>query len=112
MNSKEKKKTSDKTAMALVTEYGIKPDLIGCRYIAKAVELYSPETCNFNKIYSTVANAFSVSNKSVIRCISYAISNAYSLREKICKAFNIDIPKGELHSSLVIAYLSILWHKR
>lgn len=112
MISKEKKKTSKPNAMALVTEYGIPPDLIGSRYIAKAVELYSTQTCNFNRIYNAVANAFSVSCKSVTSSISYAISNAYSLREKLCKVFNIDIPKGELHSSLVIAYLSILWNKR
>lgn len=112
MNSKEKKKRSTQTAMTLVTEYGIPPDLIGCRYIAKAVELYSAENSNFSGIYSTVAKAFSVSYKSVLRCISYAISNSFNLREKICKVFNIDIPKGELHSSLVIAYLSILWNRR
>lgn len=112
MNSKEKKETSNQKTMTLVTEYGIPPDLIGSRYIAKAVELYSNQNCNFNKIYNAVATAFSVSCKSVMRCISYAISNAYNLREKICKAFNIDIPKGALHSSLVIAYLSILLDKQ
>lgn len=98
------------TAEKLVLKCGIRADLKGYRCLADAVILYGTDTCTgFCEIYRAVGTVRDLKAKSVMREISYAISQSFDIASRLSEMMGIDIPESDIHSALVIAYLGQLF---
>ncbi|MBD5131264.1 MAG: hypothetical protein HDT28_01525 [Clostridiales bacterium] len=99
------------TAERLVMNIGVRAYLKGFNCIADAVILYGTELCSrFCDIYDVIAEYRSVSHKSVMREIAYALSSeAEEIAKNLSAMTGANITKLEVHSGLVIAYLGKLF---
>lgn len=94
------------TAMNMVLKCGIPPSLKGCAYLSEAIEMYALNEYSFTDIYRTIGKRNGISAKSVMRNISYAISQGFDVGNKLSAIVGVDIPDAQIHSSLVISYLA------
>ena len=98
------------TAEKLVLKFGVRADLKGYKCLTDAVILYGTETCTeFCKIYGILGEIRGIKPKSVMREITYAIAQAFGLRERLSEIIGTHINPNDIHSSLVIAYLGKLF---
>lgn len=98
------------TAEKLVYKCGIRADLKGSKCLTDAVILYGTGMCSgFCDIYRNIAAIRGLKPKSVMREISYAITQAFDLPTKLSMLVGANIPASDIHSSLVIAYLGSMF---
>lgn len=102
--------SSRQTAEKLVLRCGIRADLKGFDYIVDAVILSGTGACTrVCEIYSRIGALHRAKPKSVMRAISYAISNAPDLPRHLGAMLGIEISATEIHNALIIAYLGKLF---
>ena len=98
------------TAERLVYKCGVRADLKGSKCLVDAIILYGTELCDgFCEIYRVVGALRGLKEKSVMREISYAISQAVDLPARLSALVGAHIPESHIHSGLVIAYLGKLF---
>lgn len=98
------------TAERLTLKCGVRADLKGSDSLADAVILYGTDTCTaFCEIYRIIGAVHDVKPKSIMRAISYAITQAFDLAERLSDMIGTTIPPDHVHSGLVIAYLGRLF---
>ncbi|MCM1367606.1 MAG: sporulation initiation factor Spo0A C-terminal domain-containing protein [Roseburia sp.] len=98
------------TADRLVMKCGIRADLKGCRCLTDAIILFGTETClGFCDIYRAIGAVRGLKPKSVMREISYAISQSFGVAARLSEMVGVAIPESDIHSGLVIAYLGKLF---
>lgn len=90
----------------LVLKCGVPPYLYGCAFLTEAIELYAEGKYSFSAIYRKIAAKKSVTPKSITRDISYAISQSFDIRDKLTEIMGVNIPRDQIHNSLVISYLA------
>lgn len=110
MNSISYDPSSDplrRDASALVLKCGVRADLRGfaCLVDAIIISAHFPRA-KFCQIYNAVGDRLNVKAKTVMREISYAISQAFDIHSALSAIVGIKIPRADIHSSLVIAYLA------
>lgn len=95
-------------AEKLVLKCGVRADLKGCQCLVDAIIIFGTELCSgFCQIYKIIGELRGLRQKSVMREISYAISQAHDLPVHLSALIGIDIK--EVHNGLVIAYLGRLF---
>lgn len=98
------------TAEKLVLKCGVRADLKGCSCLADAIILFGTESCTgFCEIYRVIGSIRGLKPKSVMREITYAISQSFGISERLSSMVGIHIPESDIHSGLVIAYLGKLF---
>ncbi len=102
--------TADKsfrlTAERLVFRCGIHSNLKGYDCLADAVILYGAGACTgFCEIYRIIGLLRGLKPKSVMREISYAISQTRDIHIQLSKLTGFIVDKNDVHNELVIAYL-------
>ncbi len=102
--------TADKsfrlTAERLVFRCGIHSNLKGYDCLADAVILYGAGACTgFCEIYRIIGLLRGLKPESVMREISYAISQARDIHIQLSKLTGFIVDKNDVHNALVIAYL-------
>lgn len=102
--------TADKsfrlTAERLVFRCGIHSNLKGYDCLADAVILYGAGACTgFCEIYRIIGLLRGLKPKSVMREISYAISQTRDIHIQLSKLTGFIVDKNDVHNALVIAYL-------
>ncbi len=102
--------TADKsfrlTAERLVFRCGIHSNLKGYDCLADAVILYGTGACTgFCEIYRIIGLLRGLKPKSVMREISYAISQTRDIHIQLSKLTGFIVDKNDVHNALVIAYL-------
>ncbi len=102
--------TADKsfrlTAERLVFRCGIHSNLKGYDCLVDAVILYGTGACTgFCEIYRIIGLLRGLKPKSVMREISYAISQTRDIHIKLSKLTGSIVEKNDVHNALVIAYL-------
>lgn len=101
-----KNKQLRKRAEKLVYRCGVRADLKGSECLVDAVILYSiGASGSFYKLYELVGAYRNKKPKTVLREISYSISQATDLALHITELIGCAVPDSEIHSSLVIAHL-------
>lgn len=101
-----KNKLLRKRAEKLVYRCGIRADLKGSECLVDAVILYSVGAVgSFCKLYELVGAYRSKKPKTVLREISYSISQATDLALNIAELIGCAVHDSEIHNSLVIAHL-------
>lgn len=102
--------TADKsfrlTAERLVFRCGIHSNLKCYDCLADAVILYGAGACTgFCEIYRIIGLLRGLKPKSVMREISYAISQTRDIHIQLSKLTGFIVDKNDVHNALVIAYL-------
>ncbi len=102
--------TADKsfrlTAERLVFRCGIHSNLKGYDCLVDAVILYGTGACTgFCEIYRIIGLLRGLKPKSVMREISYAISQTRDIHIQLSKLTGFIVDKNDVHNALVIAYL-------
>lgn len=102
--------TADKsfrlTAERLVFRCGIHSNLKGYDCLADAVILYGAGACTgFCEIYRIIGLLRGLKPKSVMREISYAISQTRDIHIQLSKLTGFIVDKNDVNNALVIAYL-------
>ena len=98
------------TAERLILKCGVRADLKGSDSLVDAVILYGTDTCTgFCEIYRVIGEVRNVKPKSIMRAISYAITQAFDLSTRLSEMIGTTIPPDHVHSGLVIAYLGRLF---
>lgn len=98
------------TAERLVLKCGVRADLKGCSCLIDAVILFGTESCSgFCEIYRLIGELRRLKPKSVMREISYAISQSFDISKRLSALVGIPISEADIHSGLVIAYLGRLF---
>ena len=94
------------TAEKLTMKCGVRADLKGSKGLADAIILYGTELCTgFCEIYRIIGEVRGLKSKSVMREISYAISQAFGIAERLSNLVAVTLSNNDIHSVLVIAYL-------
>ena len=94
------------TAERLVIKSGVRADLKGSGSLIDAVILFGTGMCSgFCDIYRTIGEIRGIKPKSVMREISYAVSQAFNLSQNLSAMVGTTIPEQDIHNGLVIAYL-------
>lgn len=94
------------TAERLTMKCGVRSDLKGSRSLVDAIILYGTElSTGFCEIYGIIGDIRGLKSKSVMREISYAISQAFDIAARLSKMVGIPLKDSDIHSGLVIAYL-------
>lgn len=94
------------TAERLVFKCGVRADLKGCKCLVDAIILFGTETCEgFCEIYRIIGAMRKIKPKSVMREITYAITQAFDIVDRLSKLVGINLSDNDIHSGLVIAYL-------
>lgn len=105
-----KDKTFRFTAEKLVLACGVRADLKGFNCLVDAIILYGTEfSTSFCEIYNEIAIIRNLKPKTVMREISYAITQSFCLHERLSELMGIPISQADIHNGLVIAYLSNLF---
>lgn len=94
-------------ALNLVLKCGIQPNLDGCSQLSKAVELRAECKYSMPEITKMIAELSGITTGCLSRNMSYAIRTAYNVEEKLSKLVGIPIPKGSVHSAMLISHLAI-----
>lgn len=98
------------TAERLVFKCGVRADLKGFRCLIDAIIIFGTGACTgFCEIYRIIGKIHGLQAKSVMREISYAISQAFNLAENLSTLIGTPIPDTDIHNGLVIAYLGRLF---
>lgn len=98
------------TAERLTLKCGVRADLKGNKCLADAIILYGTELCTgFCEIYRIIGGLRNIKAKSVMREISYAITQAFGISAQLSKMIGINLTDADIHSALVIAYLGKLF---
>ena len=98
------------TAERLILKCGVRADLKGSNQLVDAVILYGTDMCTgFCEIYRIIGEVRNKKPKSVMRGISYAISQAFDLPARLSDMIGTTVPPQHVHSGLVIAYLGRLF---
>lgn len=94
------------TAERLVMKCGVRSDLKGSRSLVDAIILHGTELCSgFCEIYRIIGEVRNIKPKSVMREISYAITQAFGITGNLSKLVGVTLSECDIHSGLVIAYL-------
>ena len=94
------------TAERLIMKCGVRSDLKGSKCLVDAVILYGTELCvGFCEVYRVIGEVRNIKPKSVMREISYAISQAFNIVERLSALVGVTLTESDIHSGLVIAYL-------
>ncbi len=94
-------------AVNLVLKCGIPPHLAGCEYLATTVEMIATTKCSMAAVYKILAEENDVRPKSISRDVAYAIEQGFTVREKVSELTGVEIPKQQMHPSLIVSYLAI-----
>lgn len=98
-----------RSAELIAIKCGIRADLKGFERLVDAILLYGENSgTSFNSLYLLMSKSCGVKPKTIMREISYALSQAFNLHDRLSQLLGIDILPQDLHSGLVIAYLSRL----
>lgn len=98
------------TAERLALKCGVRADLKGSSCLTDAVILYGTEASTaFCEIYRIIGAVRGLKYKSVMREITYAIDQSFSISDNLSAMLGIKINKSDIHSGLVIAYLGKLF---
>ena len=99
-----------KKADRIVSSFGFRADLKGSDRLADCVILYGSNAASgFCEIYSIVGKLRDTGAKAVLRTINYAMSRAYGMTDKLSELVGANIPRNEIHNSLVIAHLGKIY---
>ncbi|MCH5156122.1 MAG: hypothetical protein J1F69_05890 [Clostridiales bacterium] len=94
------------TAEKLTMKCGVRSDLKGSKCLVDAIILYGTELCSgFCEIYRIIGEVRHIKPKSVMREISYAISQAFGIVDRLSNIVDVTLTQNDIHSGLVIAYL-------
>lgn len=98
------------TAERLALKSGVRADLNGSGRLADAIILFGTEACTaFCEIYRIIGAIRGLKYKSVMREITYALDQSFSICENLSAMLGIKIGRADIHSALVIAYLGRLF---
>ncbi|MCH5160703.1 MAG: hypothetical protein J1G04_01590 [Clostridiales bacterium] len=95
-------------AERLVLKCGIHANLKGFSRLIDAVVLYGAHDYTLCELYRTIAELRSLKPKTVIREISYALSQSPRLEKRLSELVGSVFCSDEIHSGLVIAALATL----
>lgn len=104
---KNDKNNTVPTALNLVLKCGVPPTLKGHKYLAEAIELYADGDYSYSDLYRRIAENNDVKPKSIMRDISYAISQGFEFTERLSELMDMPIPREQMHNALAISYLAI-----
>lgn len=93
-------------AAGLVMKCGVQPSLIGYTFLAEASVLYAFEKTSVSNIYRKIAEKYGIQPRSVMRNMSYALSQGFDVHKKLSRIMGVEIPNNQIHNSLVIAYIA------
>ena len=94
------------TAERLTMKCGVRSDLKGSKCLVDAIILHGTELCSgFCEIYRIIGEVRNIKPKSVMREISYAISQAFGIVDRLSRLVGVTLTDNDIHSGLVIAYL-------
>ncbi len=104
--------TFRKTAELLVTKSGIRSDLKGFILLVDAVILYGTKSCeSFNDIYTIIGDLRDLKTKSVMREMTYCLSQSVGAEEHLSKLLGITVKSTDFHVGLVVSCLAELFKK-
>lgn len=106
------KQNPTEAAATFVRRMGIRPNLIGCRYLITAIEmtLRCPALSNsmMHGLYPAVASCYGVKPHAVERNIRKAIESAYDNdRERVCGMFYYRVGKPAISEVIALALETI-----
>lgn len=101
-----KDKKARTKAINLILKCGVPPCLVGYEYLTKATEIYAKGNYSITDVYRIIAEQSDIKPKSVMRNISYAISQSFDFCNRLSDIMGIKIPSSEIHNALVISYLA------
>lgn len=98
------------TAEKLVLKCGVRADLKGFKCLVDAVILYGTEyKTAFCELYREIGAIRGLKQKTVMREIAYALSQAFILPERLSAMIGVPISPADVHNGLVIAYIAKLF---
>lgn len=98
------------TAEKLALKCGVHANLKGFPRLVDAVILYgSGYFDSFGALFTQIGLLRDKKPKSVMREVSYAIMQAFDIEKHLSSLLGANVPKNDIHSGLVIAYLGSLF---
>lgn len=94
------------TAERLTMMCGVRADLKGSKRLVDAIILYGTDLCSEScEIYRIIGAIRKIKFKTVMREISYAITQAFDIATRLSNLVGIKFTDNDIHNGLVIAYL-------
>lgn len=99
-----------RAAALLVAKSGVRSDLKGCACLTDAIILYGTAACkSFCEIYRIIAELRHAKTKTVMREMSYCISQSSELPENLTSLTGAKINLSDIRCGLVISGLGELF---